>query len=195
MLTQQVWLLMKQSLAIYSSHPSVPSQSGKRMHLWWILILLFSILCLPISSNGARNKRSLSKPLAKVLAKGAKTGLRMGSASFKILREAASKEAASGGYLTDKFLTLIYYPHLLTIEGEIADLHQSNTREMEERGKTLLALLILASAVPLLALLLAGFQLYIWTCIRKMKEVMADLENCTAACVNGGKGTRSQGCL
>ena len=97
--------------------------------------------------------------------------------------------------MTEKFLTLIYYPHLLTIEGEIAELHQSNTREMEERGKTILALLILASAVPLLALLLAGFQLYIWVRIRKLKELIADLENCSTAGVNGGKGTRKQGCL
>ena len=119
----------------------------------------------------------------------------MGSVSFKNLREAASKEAASGGYLTDKFLDLIYYPHLLTIEGEIADLNQTITREMEERGKTLLALLILASAFPLLALLLAGLQLYIWVRIRKMKELLAELENGAAAGVNGGKGIRSQGCM
>ena len=165
------------------------------MHLRWFFILTFSSLCLPISSDGTRVRRSLSKPLAKVLAKGAKTGLKLGSASFKILREAASKEAASGGYLTEKFLTLIYYPHLLTIEGEIAELHQSNTREMEERGKTILALLILASAVPLLALLLAGSQLYIWVRIRKLKELIADLDNCSTAGMIGGKGTKKQGCL
>ena len=151
------------------------------MHLRWIFILTFSSLCLPALSEEKRGKRSLSKPLAKVLAKGAKSGIKLGSASFKVLREAASKEAASGGYLTEKFLTLIYYPHLLTIESEIAELHQSNTREMEERGKTILALIILASTVPLLALLLAGSQTYIFVRIRKIKEEIADLEICPTA--------------
>ena len=127
-----------------------------------------------------RGKRSLGKPLAKVLVKGAKTGYKLGSASFKVLREAASKEAASGGYLTDKFLSLIYYPHLLTLESEIENLHQANSREMDERGKAILGLIILASTVPLLALLLAGSQTYMFVRIRKIKEELSDLEGCPA---------------
>ena len=69
------------------------------------------------------------------------------------------------------------------------------TREMEERGKTLLALFLLATAFPLFALLLAGLQVYIWVRIRKMKEMLCEIEGGAAAGGNGGKGIRSQGCM
>ena len=59
------------------------------MHLGNTIVLVLATSCLPSSLDGVRNKISLSKPLAKVLVKGVKSGLKMGSVSFKNLREAA----------------------------------------------------------------------------------------------------------
>ena len=64
---------------------------------------------------------------------------------------------------------------------------------MEDRRKTLLALLILATAFPLFAVLLTGFQVYVWVRIRKIKELVCEIEGGAAAGENGGKGVRAQG--
>ena len=90
-------------------------------------------------------------------------------------------------------MDLIYYPHLLSIEGEIFDIHMTLTQEMEERGKILLALLILATAFPLLAVLLTGFQVYVWVRVRKLKDLVAEIDGGAAAGGNGGNGARAQG--
>ena len=72
------------------------------------LILTASLFMLMMASPeetiGDRKKRSLGKPLAKVLTKGIEQGVKLGSFHFKALREATAKEATLGIYLTEKFL-------------------------------------------------------------------------------------------
>ena len=117
-----------------------------------------------------RRRRSIGKPLAKVLLKkGIEKGVKLGAAHFKTLREAAVKEVTSGNYLTKSFIDLIYFPQVLAIKSQIDELRHYLNTELTTRASYVLAMIILSTSVPLLFLFSTLAIIFLNNRLKKLK--------------------------
>ena len=88
--------------------------------------------------------------VAPLVAKGLKGALGMGRDTFDAYRLAAQKESSSGGWLTSKFIDLMYLPTIALLTNQIRDIEVKMSHQHEERDDFFVIIVCLAAAVPTL---------------------------------------------
>ena len=109
-----------------------------------------------------RTKRALPQTVAKngaalgaqLVSKGLNKVLGMSMESFDAYRTAAQKESSSGGWLTDKFIDLLYVPTVNLLMNKIRTLEDKVEKQTDEREDHLVAIICLTAVVPTLMVLL-----------------------------------------
>ena len=106
----------------------------------------------------ARVKRALPPNVAKtgaalvapLVAKGLKGALGMSRDTFDAYRLAAQKESSSGGWLTSKFVDLMYLPTINLLTNQIRNLEEKMRNQHDERDDYFVIIVCLTAAVPTL---------------------------------------------
>ena len=115
-----------------------------------------------ISTSVAKSGAALVAPL---VAKSLKGALGMGRDTFEAYRSAAQKEASSGGWLTTKFIDLMYLPTIALLTNQIREIEVKMSHQHKERDDFFVTIVCLAAAVPTIMVTL------ILMCLINLKRV------------------------
>ena len=81
--------------------------------------------------------KSGASVVAPLMAKGLKGALGMGRDTFEAYRLAAQKEASSGGWLTSKFIDLLFLPTISLLMNQLRELETKINNQHKERDNFL----------------------------------------------------------
>ena len=129
------------------------------MQLSLVSIILLSLtVCPKLNAKHilVREKRSIPSAVAKsgasivapLISKGLKGALGMGKDTFEAYRVAAQKEASSGGWLTSKFVDLLFLPTISLLSNQVKDLETKINKQHKEKDDFMVAIISLAAVVP-----------------------------------------------
>ena len=93
----------------------------------------------------------------------------IGGEAFKAYKDAAAKEASSGGWMADKFEQLVFTPTVNLLAQEIKSLESRVKANNEEKTSYLYATLSMAAILPTLILLLVVMLVSNSWIVREMK--------------------------
>ena len=94
----------------------------------------------------------------------------VGSEAFRAYKEAAAKEASSGGWMTSKFESLVITPTINLIAQEIKAIQALVKENREEKNSYLYATLAMAAILPTIILLLVVILFINSRIVRKMRS-------------------------
>ena len=104
-----------------------------------------------IPSAVAKSGASLVAPL---ISKGLKGALGMGKETFEAYRIAAQKEATSNGWLTEKFVDLLFLPTISLLSNQVRDLEIKIKKQNKEKDDFMVVIISLSAIVPTILLTL-----------------------------------------